>query len=258
MNLLEKINKCKSDIEIDNLVNEELKKIHHNLKKLSGLGLVDAISDKYIYRGFIPSEINYKNSNTVIIYGIDITLVFYKFAHFIKKHKIKNNVGLIHWLEYFITKYINKNQDINYNAIFCNKIGVKEGKKRNSKKVINIAKSIFAEELLAFVGMDTYLCLGSFDNGEQTECAFNIVKRETDYILLDYDMPVHSYNYNKAYINAYPFIGEITYQEIDDFIHGSELKTFKDYNIIDGKTIKYNGERSYTTKRYKESIKNNK
>ena len=79
---------------------------------------------------------------------------------------------------------------------------------------------------------------------------FNVVKRKKDYALLDYSMPVASYNQDGSIKTFYPFIGALSNEEFLSFINNGVIKTFDDYNIKDHKEEKTTNKRMYVVGRY--------
>ena len=92
-----------------------------------------------------------------------------------------------------------------------------------------------AQQILSLFENEVYYCMGCVDLGDKQEGhCFNIVKRKNDYALLDHSIPVMSYNQDGSVKNFYPFIGDLSNEEFEDFVNKGILKSFDDYEYING------------------------
>lgn len=174
---------------------------------------------------------------------------FYDFAAFIRKYNINSKGMMIYSLEYFINNYFglpgkvdretifndlafkNTNTDEEYfKALENNKIGDLKGKGAAECT----ERAALVQQLLILFGFDVYYCIGclDFDNKQEAHC-FNIVKRKNDYALLDYSVPVTSYDKGGRVKNFYPFVGELSPEEFVEFVNNQTLKYFDNYCYID-------------------------
>ena len=251
MDLLEKINRCESKKEIDEIVSEELRKVNFNAKKMKQFGMVEDASDKCLYRGFIPSSSTNDSQDKYVLFGIDITDVFYEFAYYVNQMDLRNNTALLYGLEYFLTNYLFKHSKINYDNAFNHHLCRIMGYKEKSESNINIKKTVLAEQILSLFGFDSYLCLGTMEKDNIPEMhGFNIIKRQIGYLLVDYDLPVHSYRYSDIHIADYPFVGKLNDIEFKDFVQDGELKEFQDYNYVNENKKPLMRKRGYIVKKY--------
>lgn len=263
MDLLERILNCNSDEEANLIIAEEIEKANDNSSKIDILGFLDYGKSNNIFKGFIPldTRIKYASIN-METYSMSTTDFFYEFAHFIRKYKINNKGALIHLLEFFINNYFGypgkQKRETIFNdiawqttttdeeyfaALENNKIGDLKGKGAAECT----ERSALAQQILSLFGTETYYCIGCVDLGDKQEGhCFNIVKRKNDYALLDYSIPVTAYNQDGSIKAFYPFIGEIANDEFEQFITNGTLKTFKNYEIINGnQKSPLNSQRTY-------------
>ncbi len=258
MDLLERIVRCEEKKEIDEIVTEEVKRVNLNAKKMKKMSVVEDANDKCLYRGFIPSDGDNKLTDGFNLFGIDITDVFYEFAYYVNQMDLRNNTALIYGLEYFLTNYVLKHKNIDFNNAFTHHICRIMGYKEKPENNIDIKKTVLAEQILSLFDVDTYLCLGTMEK-DNIPClhGFNIIKRQIGYLIVDYDLPVHSYRYGDVLIADYPFVEPINNIEFDDFIHNGELKEFQDYNFVNDNKRKLIRKRGYIVKKYKAKKENN-
>lgn len=103
-----------------------------------------------------------------------------------------------------------------------------------------------AQQILSLFGTEVYYCIGYVDlaNRKEAHC-FNIVKRKNDYALLDYSIPVVSYNQEGSVRAYYPFVGEMTNSEFESFITNGDLKFFENYEYNHNKKSVLNSLRVY-------------
>ncbi len=262
MDLLERILNCNSDEEADLIIAEEIKSANDNCTKIEVLGFLDHGTTCNLFRGFIPlkTRIKYANVN-METYGMSTTDFFYDFAHFVRKYNINSRGSMIHNLEYFINDYFGFPGKCDRETIFNdiawqttttdeeyfaalenNKLGDLIGKGAAECT----ERSALAQQILSLFGVVAYYCMGCVDLGDRQEAhCFNIVKRKQDYALLDYSIPVASYNPDGSVKAYYPFVGTMTNEEFESFITNGNLKTFENYEYNSNQKSTLNSQRVY-------------
>ena len=266
MDLLKQILECKEE-EIDKIIEEAINTANSNAEKVEKLGFLGNGNSNSVFKGFIPmkARIKYENLATED-YSMESTDYIYEFAHFVKKYNINSKVSLIHNLEYFINSYFGfpgkmdrkdvfehiawqtTNTDEDYfKALENNKLGDLKGKGAAQCT----ERSALAQQILSLFGFESYYCMGCVDrdNSQEGHC-FNIVKRKNDYVLLDYSMPVTSYNEDDSVNAYYPFLGVLTNVEFMDFISDGTLKSFDEYYIKNKEKEKTGTQRMYIVGEY--------
>lgn len=199
-------------------------------------------------------------------YGMESTDFFYDFAHFVRKYRINNKGSMIYNMEYFINQYFGypgKNErEIIFNDNAWNSTTTDEeyftalkNNKLSDLKGKGAAecteRSALAQQLLSLFGIEVYYCIGCTDFGNRQEChCFNIVKRKNDYALLDYSVPVTSYNEDETINAYYPFIGNLSEEEFLDFVNNGVLKDFKNYQYIEKEKQVLDSSRKYIVGSY--------
>ena len=112
-------------------------------------------------------------------------------------------------------------------------------------------RGALAQQILSIFGTESYYCMGCVDLGNLQEGhCFNIVKRKNDYALLDYSLPITSYNPDGSIKAYYPFVGILTNDEFTDFINNGTIKTFDDYYIKGQNKEIMNEQRMYVVGTY--------
>lgn len=262
MELLARILNCGSDEEADLIITEEMKKANDNSTKVEILGFLDYGKSNNLFKGFISldTRIKYANMN-METYGMSTTDFFYDFAHFVRKYNINNKGSMIHNLEYFINSYFGflgkGNRETIFNdiawqttatdeeyfaALENNKLGDLKGKGAAECT----ERSAMAQQILSLFGTEIYYCMGCVGLGDRQEGhCFNIVKRKNDYALLDYSIPVASYNQDGSVRAYYPFVGKMTNDEFESFITNGDLKTFENYEYNGNQKSALNSQRVY-------------
>lgn len=276
MELLEKI--LNSDIdEIESIITSEIERLNVTATKIDKLGFLDYGKSNYIFKGFIPFDTRIKYSSMNIEdYSMNTKDFFYEFASFIKKYNIKSKGQLIYFLEPFINTYFglkgshNREEIFNdlawnttttdeeyFEALKNNKIGDLKGK--------NVAecteRAAIANQILSLFGIECYYTMGCFSmkDKEEGHC-FNILKKQNGYAILDYSVPVCIYDSENKLKGFYPFVGELSVAEFEDFIRNQTIKSFDNYcykgkdRILDGETRKY-AVGTYQIKKEEETLK---
>lgn len=268
MELLERILNCSSDEEADLIITEEIKTANDSNTKVETLGFLNYEKSYNLFKGFISldTRIKYANMN-METYGMSTTDFFYDFAHFVRKYNINNKGSMIHNLEYFINSYFGfpgkgdretifndiawqttTTDEEYFAALENNKLGDLKGKGAAQCT----ERSAIAQQILSLFGTEIYYCMGCVDLGDRQEGhCFNIVKRKNDYALLDYSIPVASYNQDGSVRAYYPFIGKMTNDEFESFITNSDLKTFENYEYNGNQKSALNSQRAYVIGSFK-------
>lgn len=266
MELFQQILECKEE-EVDELIESVINKINKNAEKVEKLGFQDHGKSKNVFKGFIPlnTRIKYANHN-VEDYGMDTTDFIYEFAHFIRKYRINNKASLIHNLEYFVLNYFGfpgktdretifneiawqttTTDEDYFKALENNKIGDLKGKGAAQCT----ERSALVQQILSVFGIESYYCMGCVEVNDKEEAhCFNVVKRKNDYALLDYSLPITSYNQDSSVKAYYPFVGSLTNEEFLDFISNETIKSFDDYYINGNQREKIGTQRMYLVGKY--------
>lgn len=261
MDLLQKILDCKEE-EVDAIVKEAIKDADAKSNEVK-----EVLSPVFPhpFKGFIPLNARIKyNSLALESYSMQTTDFMYEFAHFIKKNNINSKGRLIYALGLFINSYfglpdrVHKKQreqifftdiysktksDVDlFKALDNNKIG--DLKHQDAAQCTE--RAALAQQILSLFGTESYYCFGCLGIGKDQEGhAFNVIKRENDYAVLDYSCVVKSYN-KENLLNAYfPFIGILSNEEFADFINNKKIKRFQNYEFFDNKSRPTTGERIY-------------
>jgi len=106
MNLLEQIQKCSTNDEIDKIIDNAIRKLDKNGKKIDMIG----------YDTFSTKNKVFKLS--IETYGMETTDFLYEFAHKLKKYNIDIKGNLIRYLETFIVQYFGVPKGISRENIF--------------------------------------------------------------------------------------------------------------------------------------------
>lgn len=267
MNLLERILNAKSDEEADKIITEEIQRMNESATGEETLGFLNNNKSVSCHNGFIPLQTRIRYENYAIeTYSMDTTDFFYEFAHMLRKYNIDKKGMLIYQMEPFINMYFgfagrnsretifndyawnNSTTDDEYfGALENNKIGMLKG----AGAAECTERSALAQQLLTLFGTDSYYCMGcsSFNGKEEAHC-FNIIKRKNDYAVLDYSMPVRSLKSDGTHKGYYPFVGILSNAEFIDFIENGVIKTFDDYEYVDGKRQQLDTKRQYVVGKY--------
>ena len=266
MDLLQKILECNEE-EIDSIIEQHIKESNDSAEKVDKLGFLTNKTANSVFKGFIPlnTRIKYANLN-MEDYGMESTDFIYEFAHFVRAHKIINKTALIYSLEYFVNSYFGISGKVDRETIFNdiawqttttdeeyfealknNKLGDLKG----TGAAECTERGALVQQILSLFGTETYYCMGCVDLGEKQEAhCFNIVKRKNDYALLDYSIPVASYNLDGKVKAYYPFIGTLTNEEFFDFVNNGTIKSFDNYYMNGKEQEKTGTERMYVVGKY--------
>ena len=266
MDLLKTILECKEE-ELDSIIDAAIKEANANANQVDKLGFLDAGQSNSLFKGFIPlhTRISYSN-HSIEDYGMETTDFLYEFARFVRDNNVNSKAGLIYSLETFVNMYFGlpgkaeretifndiawqttNTDDEYFEALENNKLGDLKGKGAAQCT----ERSALAQQVLSLFGVESYYCMGCVDleNRQEGHC-FNVVKRQNDYALLDYSMPINSYD-EQDRINAYlPFVGVLTNDEFIDFVNNGTLKSFEDYYIKMKEKVPTEKERTYVVGEY--------
>lgn len=266
MDLLQKVLEC-SEEEVNSIIELEINNKNKNAQNIEQLGFIDNGKSYSVFKGFIPlnTRIKYANLN-IEDYGMESTDYIYEFAHFIRKNKINNKASLIFNLEYFVNSYFGypgkttREEVFNdiawqttttdeeyFNALKKNKLGDLKGKGAAQCT----ERSALVQQILSIFGTETYYCMGCVDLEDKQEAhCFNIVKRKNDYALLDYSIPVASFNKDGNVVAYYPFVGSLTNEEFQDFISNGTIESFDNYYMNGKEKIETGSKRMYVVGKY--------
>lgn len=273
MSFFEDVVACPTDKEAHDLVTKRIKELDENATKVDMLGMNFNAADNPAFKGFIPLNTKIKYSNMALeTYKMKTTDYFYEFVDFLRENNFKNIFYVIVNIEGFLNSYFGTSKKATRTDIFNlralqstktdeeffaalenNEIGDLKG----TGAAECTERSAMAQELLSLVGVPTYYCIGCVErNSAQEPHCFNVVKRKNDYAVVDYSLPVKSFNKEGELTNYYPFIDYVTNEEFEDFVKNKTLKTFNNYEYREGKIVKTEGERTYTVGQF--SIEHNK
>lgn len=267
MDLFQKLIECKEE-EVDSIIEIAINEANTNAEKVEKLGFLDNGKSFSVFKGFIPLNTRIKYANLIMEdYGMESTDFIYEYAHFVKKYNINNKSSFIHNLEYFVNSYFgfpgktDREKIFNeiawqttttdeeyFEALENNKLGDLKGKGAAQCT----ERSALVQQILSIFGIESYYCMGCIDLGDRQEGhCFNIVKRKNDYAVLDYSVPITSYNVDGSVRAYYPFVGILTNEEFLDFINNSIVKSFDNYYIKDKQYEKTGTQRMYLVGKYK-------
>lgn len=265
MNLIEKVVNCNTYENLDILISDAIKQHDENSIKIEQLGFYNNRKITNVFKGFIGLNTRIKYQNIALeTYSMNTTDFFYEFARFIKKYQISTKQSLIFNLEFYINQYFGipkQNVDLRAN-IFNDRawnststdeeyFKALENNKIGDLKGLGVAqcteRSALAQQILSIFDTESYYCIGAIQLGDkQEEHCFNIVKRKNDYALLDYSCPVASYDLNGKIKGFYPFVGQLSNKEYEQFINNGIIKSFDEYEYINNKKNILNSNRKYT------------
>lgn len=276
MDLFQRILECKEE-EVDSIIATAIEESNRNAEKVGKLGFLDYGKSHSLFQGFIPldTRIKYANHN-MEDYGMQSTDFIYDFAHFVRKYRITNKGSLVHNLEFFINNYFGFSGRVDRETIFNdiawqttttdedyfkalenNKLGDLKGK----GAAMCTERGALAQQILSIFGTESYYCMGCIDLGDRQEAhCFNIVRRKEDYALLDYSVPITSYNSDGSVRAFYPFVGVLTDEEFLDFVNNGIIKSFDDYYMNGNQQEKTGTQRMYVVGKYEieKEIRNGK
>ncbi len=276
MSTLSRLNET-NDIKkfVDNLLEEK------NVKKGSNEIILQL---ENFYKGFIPlnSLVSYGTVGSCM-YSLNDRTYLYDAFDYIKKLGTALEYAVIMELKTFLTtyfgispkgidnrdnfiiqKFLEKNNVMSFNEN-PNMVTLADFKKRNMAKCSE--NSILINQVLNLLDIETYICYGFIKKANEIEPhAFNIIKYNDKYYLLDYSIYVLglvkrqkneggfsecSGNYdehlkstsenNIKMIIPYPFQAEISFDKLYLFLNNSIEITFENYNIelnMDGSIVK--------------------
>jgi len=263
MNLQEKILKC-NDLELDKIITLEIKKINLKAKKIKLLGYIKNSEFTPPHKGFIHMDTKISPNILTEPYSIKTTDYFYEFARYIRNNNITSNYHLYCSILHFsISYFFNMNNNTTFESFLrlskMNDLG--DFKHKNTAACCEY--SILAQNLLSLFGFESYICFG-YLTGNQKENpvplphAYNILKSENKYYLVDYMNPIDVYKDGKK-VNYWLFEGSIPKKDLSDFLSGKISKEFNEYNIVED-NLEYkreltNEKRKYFCLKIKDAIK---
>lgn len=248
MDLLDTILNCKEE-ELESIINNAIVEADSKSTRIERLGFLEHYMANNCFKGFISLTTRIKYASMSIeTYGMNTIDFFYDFAKFIRKYKINTKQSLIYSLELFINNYFGtkgkytreqifndiawkttKTDSEYFDALENNKIGDLKG----MGAALCTERSALAQQILSLFGFEVYYCMGCISNDtvEEAHC-FNIIKRKNDYAIVDYSMPVASYNQSGNVIALYPFIGSLSSEEFESFKDDGVIKSFDNYGYL--------------------------
>lgn len=248
--LFYKIKQCKSEEEVRKLINMALEEANANSKSGLILGYSREEDMKY-YKGFInkDSRIRFTKEN-IETYGMKTTDYFYGFATMVwKNESINNPYTFMRALLSYIIYYFGKSKfEVDTREDFLlNKAGFFDGLEdrqyfENVKKLaigdlrgkgmaMCTERAAIAQNILSLFNFETYYAIGKVRQGDKEEYhAFNIVKSNDGYTLVDFSMPVLVKTKNGK-IKSHPFLGTITEDQIKEFLDNGLVLDFDEYEI---------------------------
>ena len=246
MDLLQRINECK-EFEVNSIIDVAIAEANNNSEKVGQLGFTEGTNFKSVFKGFIPLNTRIKYESAAMEdYSMNTKDFMYEFAGFVKEHKISTRAGLVCSLETYINSYFglrsNKERwemfaektkgmddDEYFKALENFKIGDFKGKRTAQCT----ERAAMAQQILSLYGVESYYCIGCINNHGKTEQhAFNVVKRENDYALLDYSSVATMFTPEGKPKLFLPFIGSISNEEFNDFMNNKLDKTFQNYYYV--------------------------
>lgn len=246
--LLYKLKNC-TDEEVDIIIEEELRKVILNSKKEEVIGFVHNNTGNMVYKGFIVPETRIRYSNCEVNwYSMKTMDFYYEFARYIRKINIRDNGGLVKYIENFINIYFGINDKVgDFRCDYFDKIcfqttttddeyfkkldSLEIGDLKGQKVAMCTEKAALAQNLLSLFGFETYYCIGLINNnGKEEPHAFNIAKAQKNYRILDYSIPC-AVIYNGVLVDYAPFEGDIMPNEINTVLEGIP-KSFDSYQYV--------------------------
>jgi len=244
MTLQEKILKC-DEKEVEYLISRTLDKINSSCER-KVLGVNDSLKFQPTkpHKGFIGENIKIRPHAFIEPYEVKTRDYFYEFAKYIRSNNIDNEYHLYCCILHFSREYL-LSQDVENGMAnsFIKYYEIKEfGDFKKNNKAACLEFSIIAQNLLALFGFETYICFGYLEHDTSvlpTPHAYNIIKIDNNYCLVDYMNPVLVYEGDKV-VNYWLFEGNINENELNDFLNGNITKEFQEYMVIKEKmTYKY-------------------
>ena len=260
MDILQKVINCEEK-DIKSFVEERIEFLNSHAVQVSSLGYLSPLKFSDAFKGFIPlnTRIKYSCINAED-YGMETTDFIYDCVNFIRKYNINNKGLLIYNLFPFIITYfggigINDREDIFYDSSLINNPGVnvfehfknnKLGDLKGKGAALCTEIGALVQQILSFFGYETYYCMGviEYDGKREIHC-FNIVDSKNGYCIIDYGAAIPKYNKDSSIKRYNVFVGDLTEEELNDFINKNIAKTFDDYYLKDGEKILTGQTRTY-------------
>ncbi len=206
MEFINKIINCDNETELKNIVDNRLKELYGGAIECELLGLNGEA--KKIHKGVIPKNTQIMFSNgSMSYYNMNNIDYYYDFAKAIMDYNLDNKGTIVKYIQTFSLNYFGKpcENDIRDSILY----DYAEKNSKTDEELFNILDSIdisvfknknialcteraaLAQNLLAFIGFETYYCIGMLNNsGNTLDHAFNVVVRPNDCIVYDTSVPV--------------------------------------------------------------------
>ena len=275
MSLIKDIIECDYE-ELNFLIESAIQEANSKASKVEIIGFENVFAKNTVFKGFIPfsTKIKYASHN-METYNMQTKDFFYDFAKFVKDNNYKTGMEIVLVLEYFINSYFGIfKHDIReyiFNQVAWNTSTTDEeyfaklenneiGDLKGQSAAMCTERAALAQQILSLFGFEAYYCIGCIDLGyKQEPHAFNIVKRKNDYAILDYSIPVMSYNTNNSIRNYYSFVGILSNEEFENFINNQEVKSFNDYFYdMENKKVETDNIRNYVVGKFQIDKTDNK
>lgn len=265
MEFINKIINCDNDTELKKIVDDRLKKLYNNAIECDLIGLNGEA--KKVHKGVIPRNTDIMFSNgSMSYYNMNNTDYYYDFAKSIMNYNLDNKGTIVKYIQAFSLNYFGEpcENDIRDSILY----DYAEKNSKTDEELFNILDSFdisifknrnialcteraaLAQNLLAFIGFETYYCIGMLNNdGNTLDHAFNVVVRPNDCIVYDTSVPVTCFENGKVE-NYIPYIDSFSKEKLNDFINGKSPLELENYEYIkeNGKYVKRAfGDRKYVS-----------
>ena len=229
-----------SDEDIRKYINSKIKYYQNTYKINKSLGVISPLKYSLPYYGFITSNIKIRYNLENDYYKIRNTNYLYEFLKYLQENKIYNNNEAILAIPLFLENYfgrktsrLKRREDIlkieSDSRIYLRDIE----NLKNANVATSLEYSLFAQNILTFLGYDAILLIGSFKRKSINDFySFNIIMIDNNYYLFDFYNPVNVYDKNGEVINKQPFQVKINNSDIDLFLQGLKPLVLKEYKRI--------------------------
>lgn len=158
------------------------------------------------------------------------------FVEYLRKKKITTIQGVLIELASFLNEYFNGDKTDNKKNI----LNKRNGKERMGVKDISLLKNrgsatsidyaVLAQNILTFLELDSFLCIGNIKkDGSIEKVAFNLIKSNEIYYLLDYYNNTKVYDSEKRFLGYFPFQSSISSEDAISLLNEEKIVEFNDY-----------------------------
>ena len=212
---------CDDDKELKDIVSDRLKEVYSNANSCELIGLNGEA--KKIHKGIIPLNTQIMFSNgSMSYYSMNTIEYYYDFAKSIVENNLTNKVDIIKHIQAFSINYFGKpiSSDMRDSILYS----YAEKNSKTDEELFNILDNVnisvfknknialcteraaLSQNLLSFIGLESYYCIGMFNNdGNIENHAFNVIVRPNDCVIFDTSVPVE-YIENGKTIKYVPYI----------------------------------------------------